>query len=107
MRVLVIIYEFPPIGGGGGQAALDVSRELVKQGHEVRVLTSQFKGLPRQETVNGIQVTRIPAIRRLPYQADLTTMFGFIASEYGQGCAWCASGDQMSSTYTLLSLPGR
>ncbi len=80
MRILVIIYEFPPIGGGGGQAALDVSRELVQRGHQVHVLTSQYKDLPRQEILNGIQVNRIPALRRSPYQADLTTMFGFIAS---------------------------
>jgi L-malate glycosyltransferase len=80
MRVLVIIYEFPPIGGGGGQAALDVSRELVRRGHLVHVLTSQFKNLPRLETLDGIQVSRVPAMRRSPYQANLTTMFGFVAS---------------------------
>ena len=81
MRILVIIYEFPPIGGGGGRAALDISRELVQQrGHEVQVLTSQNKGLPRQETLDGIQINRTPAMRRSPYQADLRAMFGFVGS---------------------------
>jgi len=29
MRVLVIIYEYPPVGGGGGRAAQDICQELV------------------------------------------------------------------------------
>jgi glycosyltransferase involved in cell wall biosynthesis len=85
MRILVIIYEFPPIGGGGGQAALDISRELVKRGHQVRVLTSRYEDLPRGEIVDGVEVRRVPAMRRSAYQADLATMFGFVLSGIWSG----------------------
>jgi len=78
MRILVISYELPPVGGGGGQAALDISRELVKRGHEIHILTAHIKGLPRQEVLDGIQVARVPSARRLAYKANLLAMFGFV-----------------------------
>jgi glycosyltransferase involved in cell wall biosynthesis len=78
MRVLVITYELPPVGGGGGQAALDVSRELVRRRHEIHILTAHLEGLPRRETLDGIHIIRVPSARRLPYKADLLAMSGFV-----------------------------
>lgn len=80
MRILVIIYEFPPIGGGGGQAAQDVCIQLARQGHDLRVLTSHYGDLPRQETQHGFEVLRIPALRKLPYRAPLSTMAAYVLS---------------------------
>ena len=80
MRILVVIYEFPPVGGGGGQVARDICHGLVKLGHEVRVLTAHLNDLPRQEKINGFQVTRIPSWRRQAYEADLLAMAGFVIS---------------------------
>ena len=78
MRILVVTYEFPPIGGGGGRAAQDICYKLVQLGHEVRVLTSHLKGLAYQETVHGLEVTRVRAARRLPYKASLLDMGGLL-----------------------------
>lgn len=85
MRILVLTYEFPPLGGGGGQAALDICQGLVKRGHEVHVLTAYMKGLPRRETVQGIYTLRIPSARRLPYKAGLTTLFAYTISSFPVG----------------------
>jgi glycosyltransferase involved in cell wall biosynthesis len=41
MRVLIINYEFPPIGAGGGRASQKIAECLVEMGHTVRVLTSR------------------------------------------------------------------
>lgn len=64
MRLLLINNEFPPIGGGGSTVTKYALRYLVKAGHDVTLITSSFKGLPRWETVEGARVIRIPAIRR-------------------------------------------
>jgi len=45
IKILIVNYEFPPLGGGGGVATYDLALEWVKQG-QVDVLTSHFKGLP-------------------------------------------------------------
>lgn len=41
MRIMVINYEFPPIGAGGGKASQKIAAALVEMGHTVRVITSR------------------------------------------------------------------
>ncbi len=41
MRILIINYEFPPIGAGGGKASQKIAGCLVELGHTVRVITSR------------------------------------------------------------------
>lgn len=37
VKILVVNYEYPPVGGGGGRVAAQVAVELARRGHEVRV----------------------------------------------------------------------
>src|SRR5687767_3639788 len=64
MRILTLSYEFPPIGGGGGGVVKGLAAELVKMGHAVDVVTMGFRGLPGEETVDGIRVHRVDCARR-------------------------------------------
>lgn len=64
MKLLLINNEFPPIGGGGSTVTKYALRHLVQAGHEVTLITSQYKDLPKRETIDGATVIRIPAIRR-------------------------------------------
>ena len=41
MKILILNYEHPPIGGGGGRLAAKVGAGLVARGHQVRVLTAR------------------------------------------------------------------
>ena len=63
MKILMTSYEFPPLGGGGAQVVRGLSRELVRLGHEVDLVTMGFHGLPSRETVNGVRVLRVPCVR--------------------------------------------
>jgi len=78
MRILVLIHEFPPIGGGGGQVAKDICQKMVKLGHEIILITAHKKGLPRREVIEGIQVIRQPSFRRREAVADLLAMGAYI-----------------------------
>ncbi len=64
MRILIINSEYPPIGGGAGNASANIARELVKLGQEVTVLTAHFGDLPRETQQDGVQILRIKALRR-------------------------------------------
>lgn len=77
MRILTIIHEFPPIGGGGGRAAYDICSELVARGHDVTVLTAHMPGLPREEIQDGIRLVRIPSQRTEAFVASFQTMLSF------------------------------
>src|SRR5436309_2236713 len=63
MRVLLINYELPPIGAGAGNATAHIARYLAATGVHVRVLTSQFRGLPVRECRDGYEIWRAPSIR--------------------------------------------
>ena len=78
MRILTVIYEFPPIGGGGGRAAYDICRELAARGHEVTVLTAYMTGLPREEIKDGIRLVRIPSLRKEAFSASFQTMLAYV-----------------------------
>ena len=64
MKILVLNYEFPPVGGGGGKVAEDICRMLAQKGHQVRVQTSHVKGLPKHEQRDGYDVFRSFSFRR-------------------------------------------
>ncbi len=78
MRILTLNYEFPPIGGGGSPVSHELGRELVAQGHEVDVVTMGFNGLPARETVDGINVYRVPCLRKRPDLCKTHEMASFV-----------------------------
>ena len=55
MNILVLNYEFPPIGGGASPVSKDIAIEMVKMGHKIKVVTMGFAKLPKDENVQGIQ----------------------------------------------------
>jgi glycosyltransferase involved in cell wall biosynthesis len=66
MKILVLCYEYPPIGGGGGRVAKTVGEELVRRGHEVRVQTAALGFRSQREEINGVDVFRTASARRVP-----------------------------------------
>jgi L-malate glycosyltransferase len=78
MRILTLVHEFPPIGGGGGRAAYDICRELVKRGHDVTVLTAHINGLPYKATQDGVKLVRISSRRTEAFRASFITMLAYV-----------------------------
>jgi glycosyltransferase involved in cell wall biosynthesis len=85
MRILVLIHEYPPVGGGGGRVAQDLCQGFVQHGHEVCVLTAQCGDLPAQEDQDGIQIMRLNSWRREPFRADLRAMAGYVLAAVAKG----------------------
>lgn len=64
LKILKLSYEFPPVGGGGSKVAYGLSSSLVDLGHSVDMVTMAYDGLPTRESVDGIEVYRIPCMRK-------------------------------------------
>jgi glycosyltransferase involved in cell wall biosynthesis len=77
MRLLVLIHEYPPVGGGGGRVAQDICEKLVEQGDEVMVLTMQWGDLPHLKDQGGLSIRRLNCHRRQPYKASFAEMIFF------------------------------
>ncbi len=80
MRILMINYEFPPIGGGGGNVTYYISKNLAHLGHDVHVITSSFKSLPKNEKIDGFYVHRVPVLRKSPNVCGIHEMLTYVIS---------------------------
>ncbi|MBV6402484.1 MAG: 2-deoxystreptamine glucosyltransferase [Anaerolineales bacterium] len=80
MRILVLNHEFPPVGGGGGRAAESICQTLARRGHNIKVLTSHFKDLPREEQRDGYDIIRIPTLRTQAFRASFLSMVIYVLS---------------------------
>jgi len=78
MKILLINSEYPPIGGGAGNASSNLARCLVQRGHEIMVLTSHWDGLPFEETRNGVRIVRLSALRRRMDRSNAFEQISFI-----------------------------
>ena len=86
MKILLLTYELPPVGGGGGRIAQDIAEKLAQRGHEIVIITSHLKGLPKEEFLDGgIKVIRAPSMRREAFRAGLLTMSAYILSAFWAG----------------------
>ena len=82
MRILLINYEYPPIGAGAATATYHIARCLAEQHHDVFVLTSCFGKLRNWRIENNVNVFRCPAFRKKAGQSNIFEMVTFIFSSF-------------------------
>ncbi|MXV81941.1 glycosyltransferase family 4 protein [Candidatus Poribacteria bacterium] len=64
LKILMFNHEFPPIGGGGGWVSYFLGKHFAAAGHEVHLITSQFRECPTAEKMEGFHVHRVRALRK-------------------------------------------
>ena len=80
VNVLLINYEYPPIGAGAATATYHIAKEFIKAGNSVTVLTSQFRDKLGTEVENGINVIRCRSLRKYAEQSNIAEMLSFLLS---------------------------
>jgi len=85
MKILVLVHEYPPVGGGGGRVAQDLCAGLTERGHQIRILTAQCGNLPRVEIQDDVEVIRLKSGRKVPYRANFSAMLGFVVASVWAG----------------------
>jgi len=78
MKILLINSEYPPIGGGAGNASSNIARVLAQRGHQVLVLTSRWDDLPFEETREGVRLVRLSTLRRKMDRSNAFEQISFI-----------------------------
>jgi glycosyltransferase involved in cell wall biosynthesis len=82
LRILVLNYEYPPVGGGGGQASADLARALAERGHSLHVITARLPGLEARAVEQGVKVWRVATGRRSRFRASLPVMAGYLGGAF-------------------------
>ena len=104
MKLLLFNHEYPPIGGGGGRVCEQLARRYAERGHQVRVLTSAYRDLPRSETQSGVQIERLPALRSNPNAAKVPEMLSYAASSAWAGFR-AANRDRPDACQVFFGIP--
>lgn len=106
-RIFFINYEYPPVGGGGGNAMRHIAREMARRGHAPFVLTAAQGGLPPISIEDGVAVRRIPALRRRVERSSIPELIAFMGAALlaapGYARHWRA--DAAIAFFTLPSAP--
>jgi len=85
LHILVLCYEYPPVGGGGGVGARQYAEAWAAAGHRVTVLTSGTAELPVEVTATNLRVVRLRVSgRKERATATNRAMLGYLAA----GAAW-------------------
>jgi glycogen synthase len=89
VRILILNYEYPPLGGGAGVATAALAHELVQQGVLVDVVTSSAEpgserrgpGRPNEPTAeNGLRLYRVPSLRVGVHEAGMMGAASYLVS---------------------------
>jgi glycosyltransferase involved in cell wall biosynthesis len=79
MNILLINYEYPPIGAGAATATQQIANSLVALGHTPCVLTSGYRALRGVCHESGVKVVRLGSPRRRPEASSVFEMASFAA----------------------------
>lgn len=105
MKILVLNYEYPPLGGGGGIACQKLAEEYVRMGHRVDCVTTWYRGLSKEETKNGVLIHRIRVIgKRTNSTAGLLSLFSFPICAYKYTVELCKA-EKFDCIHTHFSVP--
>jgi glycosyltransferase involved in cell wall biosynthesis len=61
MKILIVTHYFLPHKGGIEFVAYNQAKELVKQGHQVTIVSSKIGDEPEEEIMDGIKIRRVRA----------------------------------------------
>lgn len=78
MNILLLNYEYPPLGGGAGIVSQHLAGEFIKKGHHVTILTTWFSGEPEYHAEDKLIIIRLPSKRKYSYQSDPIEMYDWM-----------------------------
>jgi glycosyltransferase involved in cell wall biosynthesis len=104
MQILLINSEYPPIGGGAGNASANIARELGVLGIHVSVVTAHFGDQPRQEIRGNVTVYRISALRRKQDRSGALEQAAFILCASFWALSWARQNHPIA-TLAFFGIP--
>ena len=104
MKILAISHEYPPIGGGGANAASFLLSLFAKKGHEVTLVTVGMAGMKKEEHKGKLRILRVPSKRKHKEHCSFTEMLDFIRLA-GPVCEKLQKSDRFDICLVFFGIP--
>lgn len=83
MKLLVLNYEYPPLGGSAGSISKDIAEGLAGLGHDITVLTTYYEGTEEDSIVNKVRVIRLKSKRKDIFHSNVREMISWMLTARG------------------------
>ncbi|MHB9155914.1 MAG: glycosyltransferase [Endomicrobiales bacterium] len=103
MKILLVCHEHPPLGGGAGNAAAQMARQLAAMGHELVFISSALRGRAGREETGGYRLQRVEIGRKSDAGCDIPELvhFAFAGHTAAVSAARSLSPDLVLAYFTL------
>lgn len=82
MRILMVSHEYPPIGGGGANACMNLAREYSVAGHTVDIVTVWYAGEEEVSRQENVTIYRIKSKRKHAEHCSFSEMLDYMVKAY-------------------------
>lgn len=105
MKILLLNYEYPPIGAGAGVISQHIADGLAVLGHEVTVITAWFPGESDKEIKGNLTIIRLHSKRKYVYKSNVFEMISWAKISKAFLDDFCIHFS-FDVTFANFSLPG-
>lgn len=78
MRLIILNYEYPPLGGGAGVITQKIAEGLAKKGHQITVVTTWFEGHSEDYSADNLRIIRLKSRRKRVYESNVFEMLSWM-----------------------------
>lgn len=78
LKLLVLSYEYPPLGGGGGIMIKNLIQRLNTNDFKTTIITTWYENLPEYEIVNEVEIHRVKSLRKKEWQSNPIEMLSWV-----------------------------
>ena len=87
MRILALSHEYPPIGGGGGNAAYHLLNGMADKGHEITLITTEYKTDQYRDDRDNFIIREVASKREKIDTSSFAEMLDYLLKAYREAKA--------------------
>ena len=105
MNLLILNYEYPPLGGGAGIVTKYHAEGLAKSGYNATVITTWFEGEPELEEKGNLKIIRLKSKRKYTFKSNPYEMYLWTLASKNFLAFYC-NDNKFDLCFAHFSLPG-
>lgn len=105
MKILILNYEYPPLGGGAGVVSRYHAQGLAEKSHEIIVLTTWFEGEKEFEQIGNLKIIKLKSRRKYTYKSTPDEWLSWI-SKSKKFLSKFLSENKIDYCFAHFALPG-